>query len=637
MKKLLLLVLLGFVVILNSCRREDVRPSWDTEILTPLLKGSLSINDILSDTLLSANADSSIKLVYQSHLYDFTVDSLFEFFDTSITKSYKLDSINLINQNIIYPITLGEICKNLGIVGIVILSQNGNSIPIPAFGPFSSGAQQINADTLFQTMTLITGFLDITLDNGLPIDVTNVGFVLQNTSNGDTIVYGVFPVIPAGSSVTQSYPLDGKTVEGNMTANLINLSSPGSNGVAVLIDTSDALVANLSVHDLKPLTATAIFPAQNLVDKSQKTILKGLPVELTGARARSGQISVAMYSTLQDSVKFIYELTSASLNGVVFSVSKTLPPAPPNGVSSYIDSRDFSGYEIDFTGPNGDTVNTMFNVFKARIDSTGQMRTISLTDSFYASIGFVNIRPEYAKGYLGNDTFAIGPASVPVALFDKFNVDQFGIEDISLSVSSSNGIGIDGAVTINQLQSINTKKNSTVTLSGAAIANPIAITRATDNNGNLPVTYTNTTLLLNNANSNAKAFVENLPDQVNYSLNLITNPAGNKNYTDFVYASDGIKFDLNLEIPLSLIAGNLNLADTLDFVINEVDLSQITGGTMTLIAKNGFPLEANVQLYMLNESGTIIDSLLAQTTIAAAPLGPNNKVKEKKNPYLKFR
>jgi hypothetical protein len=634
-RKPFLAALAAFILIFHSCRREDARPSWETEILTPLLKGTLSINEIVSDTLMQANADSSLKLVYQNHLYDFTVDTLFNFFDTSVTKSYKLDSINLLNQKVVYPISLGEICKNAGIAGAIIISQNGNTLPIPAFGPLSSGSTNINADTLFQTMTLITGMMDVKLVNGLPVDITNVAFLLQNTSNQDTIVYGTFPLIPAGDSVMQSYPLDGKTVEGNMTANLVSLSSPGSGGNPVLIDTSDAVIAELRVHDLHPLTATAIFPAQDLVNKSQKFILKGLPVELKYARVRSGFVSVAMYSTLQDSVKFTYELPSASIGGVPFTIKHTLPPAPVGGVSSYTDSRDFSGYEVDFSGQNHDTVNTMYNTFIASIDSTGLMKTISLTDSFYANIGFVDILPEYARGYLGNDTFLIGPGQAPVEIFNKITVDQFSLEDVDLSITANNGTGMDATVSINQMESVNTKKNTTVPLTGSVLTAPINIVRATDNGGFQPVNYTNTTLQINNSNSNASSFIENLPNQVNYSLSLITNPNGNVlNYGDFIHYTDGIKFDLNLEIPLSLIAGNLVLTDTLDFALNEVDLDQITGGTMTLIAKNGFPLDMHLQLYMLNEAGTIIDSLLTQNLILAAPIGNNNKVKEKRESRL---
>jgi len=625
----------ALILVFHSCRREDARPSWETEVLTPLLKGDLSINDIVSDTLVQANADSSLKLVYQNHLYDFTVDTLFNFFDTSVTKSYKLDSINLLNQKVVYPISLGEICKNAGIAGTIIISQNGNTLPIPAFGPLSSGSTNINADTLFQTMTLITGMMDVKLVNGLPVDITNVAFLLQNTSNLDTIVYGTFPVIPSGDSVMQSYPLDGKTVEGNMTANLVSLSSPGSGGNPVLIDTSDAVIAELRVHDLHPLTATAIFPAQDLVNKSQKFVLKGLPVELKYARVRSGHVSVSMYSTLQDSVHFTYELPSASIGGMPFTITHTLPPAPPQGVSSYTDSRDFSGYEVDFSGQNHDTVNTMYNTFKASIDSTGQMKTISLTDSFYANIGFVDILPEYARGYLGNDTFLLGPGQVPVEIFNKISVDQFSLQDVDLSVTANNGTGMDATVTIDQMESVNTVKNTTVPLTGSVLVTPINIVRATDNGGFQPVNYTNTTLQINNSNSNASAFIENLPDQVNYTLSLITNPNGNVlNYGDFIHYTDGITFDLNLEIPLSLIAGNLVLTDTLDFSLNEVDLEQITGGTMTLIAKNGFPLDIRLQLYMLNEAGTVIDSLLTENLIVAAPLGTNNKVKEKRESRL---
>lgn len=56
-------------------------------------------------------------------------------------------------------------------------------------------------------------------------------------------------------------------MDGDLIAEITNFDSPGSLGENVLIDTADAFVITMSAYDLNLLEATAIFPAQNLVNR----------------------------------------------------------------------------------------------------------------------------------------------------------------------------------------------------------------------------------------------------------------------------------------------------------------------------------------------------------------------------------
>jgi hypothetical protein len=178
---------------------------------------------------------------------------------------------------------------------------------------------------------------------------------------------------------------------------------------------------------------------------------------------------------------------------------------------------------------------------------------------------------------------------------------------------------------------VNSRTGNTVPLTGPALANPIFIPRATDNSGNLPINSTTTQLLIDNSNSNANAFIENMPDKIGYSLSLYTNPNGNTaNYNDFIYYDRLMEVDLNMEMPLSLIATSLTLCDTADMDITSNDLSKILGGYMTIIADNGFPFNTQLQMYTINSSGQVTDSLLGSNLVIAAPVDATGRVREKK-------
>ncbi len=621
--------------IFPSCQRDDDQSGWNMELLAPLIRTSLDISNLIDDSLLATDPDSSLKIVYQSSLYDLSVDTLVGFNDTSVTKSYKLDSISLYDQTINYPVTLGQIAANAGIVGILIIAQNGNTVPIPAIPAISSAPYPINADTLFESITLITGSLDISIDNGMPIDITNLQLEIRNTSNLALVATTTFPLIPAGGSVSQTVSLDGKTIEGDLTGQIINMESPGSGGNPVLVDTSNALNTTLTVYDLHPSSATAIFPAQDLVNKSQEVAFKFKNVKLTEAEVKSGQIKVSVFSTLQDSVYFTYNLPSASLGGVPFSVYTVLPPAPSGGVSSFVKNYDMDGYYLQLTGANLDTFNTIYNTIVASIDSTGQIRTISLDDSVYTSLEFVDIIPAYARGYIGQDTIGVGPSQEILEVFDRITDGSLNVQDVTMSLSIENKIGADAQIKIGSLYSVNTKNGSQVQLTGSALSNPIFINRATDMNGSPPITPSYSQLILDNSNSNANAFISNLPNRIDYEFTIETNPNGNvSNYNDFIYSEELLGVDLNVEVPLSIIASDLTLVDTADISLGSADLSKIKDGVLTLISDNGFPFDANIQMYTIDVSGTITDSLFNNTMIAAAPVNASLKVTEKKRTKL---
>ena len=155
--------------------------------------------------------------------------------------------------------------------------------------------------------------------------------------------------------------------------------------------------------------------------------------------------------------------------------------------------------------------------------------------------------------------------------------------------------------------------------------------RAAESGGIIYPTYAN--FPLNTTNSNIKPMIENLPNKFGYSMQIITNPLGNvSGSNDFIYSDRLLKATLKMEIPLSLVANNLTLADTLDLNISQNDGTQnIHEGTITLFANNGFPFDAKLQLYLLNESNVVTDSIFGYAnTIVEAPINSSLRVIGKK-------
>lgn len=640
LKRLIYISLL--LVVVSACKHEFEHPQWNTQILAPLIKSTLSIEDIIADSLITSNTDSSLKIVYENLLYELEGDTLFKIPDTTVIKIVKLDSIELGNSSISFPISLGNIAQQLQqssdpgdvFLGTYIISQNGNSMSVPPISNLSSGDIAIDAQNLFKTITLLDGYMDITIENGLPVDITDLIFKLRNLSGAD-ITQDTFPLIVAGTTASKTISLAGKTIEGNLLGTIINMSSPGSYGNPVLIDTSDVLINTITVRDLQPYSATAVFPAQDIVNQIENVPFKLEGVGLTKAKVKSGQIRVEAFSTLQDTVRFHYEIPSAQLNGNAFQLDNIMPPAPVGGVSHFLETYDFNNYDLTLTGINNDTVNTIYNILIGSIDSTGVQKTIALTDSFYFYIGFIDVIPGYAKGYLGQDTIEIGPEEVSVSLFERITGGTLQLEDIKLDFTIENGIGADARIYVDKVISINSKEAISVPLTGTALNNPLNVIRANENfSFSPPVAPSVSKIQLNNSNSNAKSFLENMPDKIEYSFKIYTNPNGNiSGGNDFMYDQSNLRASLNMEIPLSFISDKLTLADTVDFSLTS-SAEDIKDGIFTLIADNGFPFDATVQLFLLDNANNIIDSLITPNKILAAPVDANLKVVSRKRSKL---
>lgn len=335
---------------------------------------------------------------------------------------------------------------------------------------------------------------------------------------------------------------------------------------------------------------------------------------------RSGTINYNVISYINEVTDFSYSFASASKNGVPFTINITVPAAVGDTPGVYNETFDLSGYTISLTGENNDKFNTIFTSLSASISDNGQAVSIGPTDSLIIKNTFQNFIPYFAKGYFGKNTTDIGPEETEFSVFKNITDGTLQIEDVRFDLSIENPIGMDAQVYINDLSSINTHTGTTVSLANENVGVPININRASEGAGR--IIQTNKSVELNTSNSNIKDMIENIPDKFGYSLQLITNPLENiSGSNDFIYADSLLKVFLNMEVPLSMVASNLTLSDTVDFSLsgNNEDEQAIKSGTLTALVDNGFPFEAALQIYMLDDNNMIVDSLIGTVnTIEAA-------------------
>ena len=628
--KISALLLFIFIIVSSSCKHELETPSWDVDIITPLVTTHVTIDKInIEDSLLEIQSNDSglVSLVFNDNLSDINFDSLINI-DTQVPgKTERLESINFPTINISDTITLGDLISTIPLGSI--LFPNGGTASIPSLpNAISSDTFNINASEYFETMTLIDGILIFEIKNKLPTDISNVDCSLINSINQNIIASFNFPLILSGSSQIDTVQLTGLTIDKNIDAVINNIDVNASNG-NVSINYSDGLISKIKLKNLQIDEATAYFPKQELSQNLTETSFDLGDAQITEIGIKTGLVNIHLVSTIQDTGRIIYNIPSLSKNGIPFSTEKIVPTTI-NGEST-IYQFNFEDYVLDLKGKSGriggDTVNTIYSELYTYIDSTGELVTLNKEDSFYYHTEFI-FTPKYALGYLGTDTISIGPEIIESNIFNNIINGELDLDKTDLSIEIENYFGADAIMIFNNLESINsnTGENSLAGLDQNGnnfIGHNYDINRAILNSINPEpnISASNTSIILD-----SDEMLNILPDKINTSFDVYLNPNGPATVQDFLFTDYPLDASIQLKVPLNIIANNLQLLDTAKIDIDENENIEIE--KIFLKIENGFPINCNVNIIFLDNNQNVIDTLFKNQQIISG-VSEDNLVIEK--------
>jgi len=232
------------VLVFFSCRKETEKPTWDVDLLAPLLKTTLSLEDLLVDSIVQSNTDNSLKIVFETELFDLNPDSLVQIPDTSITEFFSV------------PVTL--------------TANPGNN--------FYSNDEEIDFNVKngveLNFAKIESGFIEIEVFSDIEEKIIVEYFVPSATKNGDTLV--LEEIIDAATPSQQGYlkkiiDLSGYDMDltgiSGVEVNTIYTKAHAiidTLGAPVLIDVTDLVVIYSQFVDIVPFYAKGYFGSQNV-------------------------------------------------------------------------------------------------------------------------------------------------------------------------------------------------------------------------------------------------------------------------------------------------------------------------------------------------------------------------------------
>lgn len=632
-------------MLLQACMRKTEFPTWNSNVLTPIAYSNIGIKSLVTDTTVKRSSDSSYTISTRLALSEIKFDTLIKFSEIPFDKNYTLQTLKLDPQTVTKKFSLGDIANQndslnfingynglmLPPIILVALSTYKKTITLGPLGPY-----YFNANQFFKSATLISGDLNLTITNNLPVDLQNVSIQFRNQSSGVVILERTGVNINSGSSVPFYENLAGKTIEGDLEALIPTITIVTDGLKNQPIDTSKSLEFQMAISNVMVSEATAVFPQQDVINENSFPEFQNMRgLEIKEAVLRSGNVQIDVTSTAQDTLYFDYRIPSLTTSSGIFQTAEKVNAGSVAKPEIYTKSFNFTDYHLDLTKGrfDKDTVNKINSQLDGRIRYSGKLIYLSLKDSLSVHLKIKNLVAASAKGYLGDTTIVVQGESL-IDNFKKYASSIFSLEKASVKLNIYNGVGINGELTIQELKAVNSITNQSLALSGSAVTSIYPIAKAIET----PFAPVTTSIEINQTNSNITDLIALKPDKLTYKVSLKLNPLGNQHtYDDFIVRESSVKVDADVNIPLSINVENLRLTDTIKITNTSIkNVDKIQSGSFNFVIDNQFPFNAFAKIYVLNANNVVIDSLISVDPILAGVADNTGKVISKTHSVIKF-
>ncbi len=81
------------LIFMAGCKKDRPSPSWDVDLLTPLIADTIRVEDVLDDQFFKINPDHTVSIIFDDELYQVNIDSLVELPDTLFSWGFGLEAL----------------------------------------------------------------------------------------------------------------------------------------------------------------------------------------------------------------------------------------------------------------------------------------------------------------------------------------------------------------------------------------------------------------------------------------------------------------------------------------------------------------------------------------------------------------
>lgn len=362
-----------------------------------------------------------------------------------------------------------------------------------------------------------------------------------------------------------------------------------------------------------------VAPGTEFLNVSNEKKINADKAEFTEAVFSKGKIRLKTKSTFEVPVEVNYEFPCITKNGQPLIISATVPAAQ-GGTQIFTQSYQINDYTVDLTGKNNDKFNKIYYNITAKTADNADSTTVTPADSFALHSTFKELNIKEIYGYFGQKSVNIHDTS-RVDIFENIHSGLIELDSISANIKIENGLGADLGIKIRNISSINKNNGQVVDLTADFMNKQININRAVMHNpASNTIQPANKTLHLDN--SNTREFMENLPNQLTYNMDIKLNPLGNISMgNDFYHQQYPLNIFFNFQMPLKTKAQDLLLKEETNI---KIDKSEKTFNSGVLNAEfiNYFPYDVEIKLYIRTKDSSKTYELTTKNNLISGAI-PN--------------
>ncbi|TVR83413.1 MAG: hypothetical protein EA412_00910 [Chitinophagaceae bacterium] len=320
-----------------------------------------------------------------------------------------------------------------------------------------------------------------------------------------------------------------------------------------------------------------------------------------------GILELEITSDIQHSGELIVSIPGMERNNVPFEV--TIPLDYNGSQISVTESVDLSNYTIEMnSGTQGNNEIGIQYVFSAEYE--GQPITVAdliRIDHTFEKLEFLKI-----FGDIGEHTLLEQEDTINIDFFDNNQAGFFDLVSpyVQLSIANSFGLPIDIEIQTFQTRNFYTGEETDVFFTN--FSNPFGLNAPAFNEVG-ETAFTN--LNIDDQNSNLGSLLHSAPQQLIYRLFAVSNPGSATSPVDlpnFITNESQFRVDTEIILPLEGLAYGFVLRDTLDFSFGE-QIDEVDSMALRIVIDNGFPFNANMQVYFADENFVVMDSVFSSS------------------------
>jgi hypothetical protein len=598
--RLLPLLVVVLPLLFSQCTQKlsPVAPTWDVDLTVPLanrLHTMLSV--VEKQPSLTTTGPGGTQIVYHSSNGtppDYVGDRITLTVDPSV-RSVKLGVFNLSAESLAVPFQLPGFPP-------------GGTLPL--IPEATIGVPDVQ-DTLnnFLVATLESGTITMSFTNNMPDTVEIVNDIFLSDSVQQLVTFNFKGTrLWKNQTATQTASLAGQTVRrivrlSNLTFHVFGRSGP------VTLPNGPMLNASVSMTALRARSAQVAFvPPQRLTNNDTTWLALSDSTILKEALIKQGVLQLNLRSRVAVGMRMTYTFSDVLLpSGAPYANTVSLPAY---GSALMIDSLQ----GIQFKSHDGGLIDSLRAI--SSLELPDSMFSVTLSDTDKVTVTATSI------GKITADwaTAVLKPTWIDVNRAVALNLTDLSSKLSAQYVIPSAGLKLDAFSTIGFPMDLYLQISARNPSTGATMVLDIPPSQRRIQSGKDSVVFDAAAV-----GAFLTGLSPKLPDSVKVSGNVLVNPPDVYNPTlagvGTISSSSYIQDTVVVDVPLRLSLTNGIYRDTValtELSDRKEQLDQTNSGTVVFEIQNALPLQAGIQVYFLDSTGTRVLLRVPQSGVPIA-------------------